>query len=103
MFRVSRIATAKVVIPTAILLMAAASTAFAQVPRNGPEYDGKDHQPTQGQVVRKEDRAGIEPSPAQTSDDKRSVQQLDHQLLHEEKVDPPGGSNGPAGSQAGGR
>ena len=71
------------------ILITTASAATAQVARNGPEWDGKDHQPTQTEVTRREDRAGVEPSPAQAGQDKRTVQQLDQQLLHEEVVDPP--------------
>lgn len=77
----------------AALLLASAPIAVAQVARNGPEWGGKDHQPTQAEVTRREDRAGVEPSPPQAGQDKRTVQQLDRQLLHEEAVDPPHASD----------
>ena len=72
----------------AILLLASAG-AEAQAQRNGPEWGGMNHQPTQGQVVQRERRAGVRPPPAQVQQDDRSVQQLDRQLLHNEAVDPP--------------
>ena len=72
------------------MLLSAASAA-AQIPRNGPEYGFRDHQPTHAGVMRRERRAGVAPPPAQMRRSARSVQQLDHQLLHQEAVDPPGG------------
>ena len=71
------------------LLLASANVAGAQVARNGPEWGGKDHQPTQADVVRRESRAGVRPPPAQVQQDSRTVEQLDRQLLHDEAVDPP--------------
>ncbi len=77
----------------ALLLMAGAMafapSAWAQAARNGPEWDGKDHQPTQAGVVRREDQAGVRPPPAVVQQDKRTVEQIDKQLLHEEAVKPP--------------
>ena len=73
----------------ATAVIAAASAAAAQAPRNGPEWGGKDHQPTQAGVERSEAQAGVRASPAQQRQDQRTVQQLDRQLLHKEEVDPP--------------
>lgn len=74
---------------TATILLAAISGAVAQRPRNGPEYGGKDHQPTQAEVAQREKQAGVAPSSAQAGQDTRSVQQLDQKLLHDEAVDHP--------------
>ena len=71
----------------AMLLLAV--PAAAQPARNGPEWGGKDHQPTEAGVVRRERQDGVAPSPAERSQDARTVQQLDQQLLHDEAVDPP--------------
>ena len=73
----------------AAFLLASAPVALAQVARNGPEWGGKDHQPTEAQVVRREDQAGVRAPPAQQQENSRTVQQLDRQLLHEEAMDPP--------------
>lgn len=72
-------------------LLASITAAMAQPRRNGPEYGFRDHQPTQAGVVRRERRAGVAPPPAQVRRNARSVRQLDHRLLHEEAVSPPGG------------
>ena len=48
-----------------------------------------DHQPEQHITVEREQKAGDRAPPAQVHEDKRTVQQLDHQLLHDEAVDPP--------------
>lgn len=48
-----------------------------------------DHQPEQHITVEREQRAGDRASPAQVQQDKRTVEQLDHQLLHEEAANPP--------------
>ena len=69
-------------------LLLIAGSAAAQTARNGPEYGGKDHQPTEAEVIRRERQDGVAPLPAQRRQDDRSVQQLDQQLLHEEAVDP---------------
>lgn len=69
--------------------LAASVPAAAQVRRNGDEYGGKDHQPTEAEVRGRERRDGIAPSAPQVDADRRAVDQLDRQLLHEEKVDPP--------------
>lgn len=73
----------------AAILIASAAVATAQVARNGPEWGGKDHQPTQAEVGRREDQAGVLAPPAQREQDNRSVDQLDRQLLRDEAVDPP--------------
>ena len=70
--------------------------AAAQPARNGPEWGGKDHQPTEGEVVRRERQDGVAPSPAERGQDARTVQQLDQQLLHDEAVDPPTNAASPA-------
>ena len=71
------------------VLLASATSAGAQAARNGPEWGGFDHQPTQREVVRREDRAGVRAPLAQQEQDRRTVQQLDRELLHDEVVDPP--------------
>ena len=73
----------------AALLLAPAPVAFAQVARNGLEWGGKDHQPTQAGVVGREDQAGVRAPPAQQQQNGQTVQQLDGQLLNTEAVDPP--------------
>ncbi len=69
-----------------VLSALAAAPAQAQAPRNGPEWGGKDHQPTQAEVTRSEDRAGVQPSQAENQADTRSVEQLDKQLLNKEGI-----------------
>ena len=71
------------------ILLASVAAAAAQAPLNGPEWGGKDHQPTQAEVIRRENQAGVRVPPAEIQQDDRTVQQLDRQLLHEEAVDPP--------------
>ncbi len=78
----------------AMLLLAV--PAAAQPARNGPEWGGKDHQPTEGEVVRRERQDGVAPSPAERGQDARTVQQLDRQLLHDETADPPTNAASPA-------
>ncbi len=68
----------------AALLLASASAAVGQTPRNGDIYNGLKHQPTQAGVVRREDRAGVRASPAHVRRNARTVQQLDRKLLREE-------------------
>lgn len=80
---------------TAAVLLAA-SVASAQVPRNGDEYGGKDHEPTQAEVSRRENAAGVAPSPRRANEDNRSVEQLGRQLLGAEQADPPRPANSPA-------
>ena len=70
----------------AVLSASAAGPAQAQALRNGPEWGGKDHQPTPALGTRRENRAGVEPSQAENQADTRSVEQLDKQLLHEEGI-----------------
>ena len=69
--------------------------AQVQVARNGPEWGGKDHQPTQAEVLRRENRAGVEASPTQRRQTGQAVDQLGQQLLHDEAVDPPRNSARP--------
>ncbi len=84
----------------ALALLATAPGAFAQAPRNGPEWGGMDHQPTQAQVLGREKRAGIAPTPGQAGKDNRTVGQLDHQLLRAERVNPPRQTNKPVAPPA---
>jgi len=69
---------------TATLLLASATAAAGQTPRNGDIYNGLNHQPTQAGVARREDRAGVKPSPAHVKRNARTVRQLDRKLLREE-------------------
>jgi len=78
-----------------MLLLASAPRVLAQAPRNGPEWGGKDHQPTDAGVIRREDRAGARALAAEFAQNARSVDQLGRQLLRDEAVDPPGGTDGP--------
>lgn len=68
----------------AALLLASASAAVGQALREGDIYNGVKHQPTQAGVVRREDRAGVRPSPAHVKRNARTVQQMTHKLLREE-------------------
>jgi hypothetical protein len=70
------------------ILLASATGAGAQVPRNGPEWGGKDHQPTEAETLKAERRAGVEAPKAERSQDERTVEQLDQQLLREEGLNP---------------
>ncbi len=79
-------ATAVGVLATTLLL---APVAVAQVARNGPEWGGLDHQPTQAGVERREDRAGVRAPLPQQDQNQQTVQQLGRQLLHEEAMDSP--------------
>ncbi len=71
-----------------VILLASAIGARAQVPRNGPEWGGKDHQPTEAETLKAERRAGVEAPKAERSQDERTVEQLDQQLLREEGLNP---------------
>jgi hypothetical protein len=52
-----------------------------QVPtREGNIWNGKDHQPTEGQVQHNEQAAGVAPTPAQKDHDAAVVKDLDRQL-----------------------
>ena len=84
----------KALLAGAMLLLAV--PAAAQPARNGPEYGGKDHQPTEAGVVRRERQDGVAPSPAERTQDARTVRKLDQQLLHDEAVDPPSKEDLPA-------
>ena len=84
----------KALLAGAVLLLAV--PAAAQPARNGPEWGGKDHQPTEAEVVRRERQDGVAPTPAERGQDARTVQQLDKQLLHDEAVDPPSKDAPPA-------
>ena len=78
-----------------LIVLACVPGAEAQATRNGPEWGGKNHQPTRAQVTRREDNAGVQPSPAQASQNGQAVDQLGQQLLHDEAVDPPRNPNRP--------
>lgn len=71
------------------LLLASTGVASAQMPRNGPEWGGKNHQPTQAGVAKRESRAGVRAPAAERQENGQAVDQLGQQLLHDEAVDPP--------------
>lgn len=73
----------------AALLLASTAAADAQATRNGPEWGGKNHQPTQGEVVQREKQVGVQAPPAERQENGQAVDQLGQQLLHDEAVDPP--------------
>ena len=73
----------------AALLLASTAIVGAQTTRNGPEWGGKNHQPTQGEVVQREKQAGVQAPPVQRQENGQAVDQLGQQLLHDEAVDPP--------------
>lgn len=73
----------------AALLLVSTAVASAQTLRNGPEWDGKKHQPTQAGVMQRESRAGVEAPPVERQEKGHVVDQLGQQLLHDETVDPP--------------
>ncbi len=77
-------------------LLASATGAGAQETRNGPEWGGKDHQPTQSEVIQRERQAGVRAPKGQVDQNDHTVDQLDQQLLHDESVDPPRRPNTPA-------
>ena len=76
-------------ITVVLLALALAPGTLAQVARNGPEWGGRDHQPTEAGVIRREDQAGVRPPAAQVQQEKRTVERLDQQLLHEKAVNRP--------------
>ncbi len=71
------------------ILLASTAVASAQAPRNGPEWGGKNHQPTQAEVAGREDRAGVRASPSQKRQDDRTVEQIGRELLYDEDVELP--------------
>ena len=73
----------------AALLLASTVAAGAQTTRNGPEWGGKNHQPTQAGVTQSESRAGVQAPPAERQENGQAVDQLGRQLLQDEAVDPP--------------
>ncbi len=73
----------------AALLLASTAVAGAQTTRNGPEWGGKNHQPTQGEVAQREKQAGVQAPAAERQGNGQAVDQLGQQLLHDEAVDPP--------------
>ena len=77
------------------ILLASATGAGAQVPRNGPEWGGKDHQPTEAETLRAERRAGVQAPKAERDQDNRTVDQLDRQLLREEGLNPSSAPSAP--------
>lgn len=72
-----------------LLLLASATGASAQAHRDSPEWGGLNHQPTQSEVREREKQAGVRASEGQVDQNKRTVDQLDQQLLHDEAVAPP--------------
>ena len=80
----------------AVLLLASATNASAQARHDSPEWGGLDHQPTQSEVIRRENQSGVRAPKGQVDQNKRAVEQLDQQLLHDEKVDPPRNPDPPA-------
>jgi hypothetical protein len=73
----------------AALLVVSTAVAGAQTPRNGPEWGGKNHQPTQAGVAKRESRAGVQAPVAERQENGQAVDRLGQQLLHDETVDPP--------------
>ncbi|HYZ62603.1 MAG TPA: hypothetical protein VE650_09120 [Acetobacteraceae bacterium] len=70
------------------ILLASAGEVRAQAARNGPEWGGKDHQPTESEVIQREKQAGIRPPPGQVDRNQQTVDQLGRELLREEGVAP---------------
>ncbi|HET6239888.1 MAG TPA: hypothetical protein VFE41_33765 [Acetobacteraceae bacterium] len=67
----------------AVALLAAPATAFGQeqVPtRDANVWDWRAHQPTEAQVVNKEEAAGVAPTPSQRDSAAATVDQLYRQL-----------------------
>jgi outer membrane biogenesis lipoprotein LolB len=78
----SRVAVAAL----AIALLAAPAAAFSREPdpvpdRNANVWDWRAHQPTQAQVERKENAAGVAPTQSQRDSGAATVDQLYRQLL----------------------
>jgi len=71
------------------MLLASTAVSGAQTPHNGPEWGGKNHQPTQAGVAKRESRAGVQAPPAERQENGQAVDQLGQQLLRDEAVDPP--------------
>jgi hypothetical protein len=77
-----RFATPTSAIALALALLAAPTAAFANVPtREGNIWGWQDHQPTETQVERSEEAAGIAPTPAQRDAAAVTVDELNRQLL----------------------
>lgn len=90
MHRTSAVLPASPIVACAVaILLASATGAGAQVPRNGPEWGGKDHQPTEAEVIQRERQAGVRAPEAKRNQDGRTVEQLDQQLLRKEGLPPP--------------
>jgi hypothetical protein len=73
----------------AAILLASVTVAGAQVSHDSPEWDGKDHQPTQAEVIRRENEDRLRAPPAEVEQHERTLEQLDRQLLHDQAVNPP--------------
>ena len=77
------------------LLALAPGAAFAQADsaeapsRIGNTWDSLPHQPTEGNVTAKEHESGVAPDTARERDINKELQNLDQQLLNEEKTHPP--------------
>ncbi len=57
--------------------------------RIGNIWDSLPHQPTEGSVTAKEHETGVAPDVARERDINKELQNLDEQLLNEEKTHPP--------------
>ena len=86
----------------AATLIAGAHVATAQapapLPRNGGEYGGLSHDPTQAEVSERERKAGDALPPGRAREDTRSVEDLGRQLLDAERASPPRAADLPAAS-----
>ncbi len=58
-------------------------------PRIGNIWDSLPHQPTEGNVTAKEHETGVAPDATRERDINKELQNLDEQLLNEEKTSPP--------------
>ncbi|WP_114912261.1 hypothetical protein [Acidibrevibacterium fodinaquatile] len=67
----------------------AQATAPAPPQRIGNIWDSLPHQPTEGSVTAKERETGVAPDVAREHDINKELQNLDEQLLNEEKTHPP--------------
>ena len=70
-----------------LALLAGAQPVFAQ--QNGNVYDWEAHQPTEAQVKKREERAGVAPSGPALSSEDRELKRLDRELLDAERSHPP--------------
>ena len=82
----------------ALLLLGGPVAAQGQPPGGGKgggrPGDPEESEPVPAQVLTKERRAGVAPSPQQTRRTDQTLQQLDQQLLHGKQARPPGPGRG---------